>query len=82
MKRMHAILAEKGLGHEHLHEYAKSLGHDSSKEMTVDEMKKLADGLKDKPEAAIKYLVKLVQDAELLQINSEVGQMADAKKGK
>ena len=71
-KRIYAILAALGLEHRHLHAYAVAAGHESSKELTTDELKKLADGLKEKASAAVTYLTKLADDLELKQVTADL----------
>lgn len=82
MKRIHAILGENGLEHKHLHAYALAHGHKSSSDMSMDEMKRLADGLKEKTDVAVQYLQKLSDDFELRQAGDELSAALDAKGGK
>ena len=71
-KRIYAILADHGLEHRHLHAYAVAAGHESSKELSTDELKKLADGLKEKTSVAVTYLKKLADDLELKQVTADL----------
>lgn len=73
MKRIHALLAEHSLDHSHLTAYAVDQGHQSSKQLTMGQATKLGNGIKEKPEAVVKYL-------DQLKTNQEVGKMADAQK--
>lgn len=79
MKKMHAILAKHDLTHDHLTAYAIDQGHESSKQLTNGQAKKLVDGLENSTDAAVKYLHTLANKLELEQVGMEVGQMADAQ---
>ena len=83
-KRIYAILADHGLEHRHLHAYAVAAGHESSKELSTDELKKLADGLKEKTSVAVTYLKKLADDLELKQVTADLNAnvKSNAKGGK
>ena len=73
MKRIHALLAEQNLGHEYLTIWAIDHGHESSKQLTMGQVTKLGNGLKEKPEAVIKYL-------NQIKSNQESGKIADTQK--
>ena len=73
MKRIHALLAEQNLDHTHLTAYAIDQGHESSKQLTMEQVTKLGNGLKEKPEAVVKYL-------DQLKTNQEVAAQFDAQK--
>lgn len=81
LKKLHAVLADYGLTHDHLTAYAIDQGHESSKQLTNGQGKKLVDGLEKNTDAAVKYLQTLANKRELEQVGMEVGQMADAQKG-
>lgn len=80
MKRIHALMSEIGLDHSHLTAYAIDQGHQSSKELTMEQVTKLGNGIKEKPEAVAKYLTDLLNKIELQQAGMEVGQQFDAQK--
>lgn len=73
MKRIHALLAENDLGHEYLTIWAIDHGHESSNQLTMGQVTQLGNGLKEKPEAVIKYL-------NQIKSNQESGKIADAQK--
>lgn len=73
MKKLHAVLAEHNLTHDHLTAFAIDQGHTSSKELTNRQAKKLVDGLEDKPEAVVLYL-------DQIKTNQEVAAQFDAQK--
>lgn len=73
LKKLHAVLADHNLNHSHLTAYAIDQGHQSSKELTNGQAKKLVDGLEDKPEAVALYL-------DQLKTNQEVAAQFDAQK--
>ena len=73
MKRIHALLAEQNLGHEYLTIWAIDHGHESSKQLTMGQVTRLGNGLKENPEAVIKYLNRL-------KAHQESGKIADAQK--
>lgn len=77
LKKLHAVLAGYGLTHDHLTAYAVDQGHESSKQLTNGQGKKLVDGLEKNTDAAVKYLQTLANKMELEQVGMEVGQMAD-----
>lgn len=77
LKKLHAVLADYGLTHDHLTAYAIDQGHESSKQLTNGQGKKLVDGLEKNTDAAVKYLQTLANKMELEQVGMEVGQMAD-----
>lgn len=80
LKKLHAVLAEHDLTHDHLTAFAIDQGHTSSKELTNGQAKKLVDGLQDKPEAVVLYLTTLISQHELAQVGMEVGAQFDAQK--
>lgn len=80
MKRIHALMSEIGLDHQHLTAYAIDQGHKSSKDLTMEQVTKLGNGIKEKPEAVAKYLTDLLNKIELQQAGMEVGQQFDAMK--
>lgn len=71
--RLHGLLEERGLSKEHLIAYAIDQGCDNPNELTMGQAIKIGNGLKDKPEVAVKYL-------DQLKTNQDVAAMADAKK--
>ena len=80
MKRIHALLEENGLNHQHLHAYAVANDFGSVKNMAMDDIAKVAEGLKTKTDASVKYLTKLLNDFELAEENAKLNAKIDAQK--
>lgn len=78
LDRMHAILNDHQLNHDHLHAYALKAGHTTSKDLTMDQLKVLADSLKNNRDATVARLVEL---KGLAEANAAVNAQLDMNKG-
>lgn len=79
-KRIYAILGENGLDQTHLKAWATHNEHEHTRELTTDELKRLAEGLKSKTEVTVAYLTKLAGELELKQAGAELGAKIDGAK--
>lgn len=71
-KRMYAILNDHNLDHHHLHAYAVKAGHKESRQLTTDQLKVLAESIKNNPDATVARLFELANKEELKQINIDL----------
>lgn len=79
MKRIHAVAAKAGLSHDDLHRWAIDRNRESTSEFTAEVLNEMADKIEGNSAVALAYFTRLRDNAEMAQINAEVGALVDGE---